>query len=277
MSSPVPLSGGVIAPLTGASGGGGSFSGTAISASGSIALIDLITEASVMAGITALGQTLDGNSANYGFQKINQMVDLWATERLAMFRSERTSEFDLTAGTGSYTIGAGETWNHARPLWIDGAGIIQNPSATYPVELPLHVYTRNEWRDVFVKTVQSGLPRSLWYDRSYSAGTIYLHPVPNSSIPTIVLYVPVAVSEFASLNETVSLPPGYRMALISNLAVLLCLGLRPIPEGVGELAVYSFGKLKSVNVVTHMDALECDEAILPYRSGRWNFYQGDIR
>lgn len=230
-----------------------------------------------MSGIVALGQTLDGDIADYGFKKANHMVDLWAADRLTVYRSQRKDGLDLVSGTASYTIGAGATWNVARPLWIDGAGIIVDPSATYPVELAIQVFTKRQWQEILVKTIRSKLPQGIWYDRTFANGTVYVYPVPNSSTPDIVLYVPIAVAEFSALTDTISLPPGYRMALVANLAVLMCAGLREVPSAVGVLATMSLGQLKGVNLVDQMDPLECDEALLGKGGSQYNWYTGNVR
>ena len=237
---------------------------------------DLVTESAIMAGIAAIGETLDGGTADYGFKKVNQLISLWANDRLTIYRSQRIAGLNLVSGTASYTIGSAATWVVARPLWIDGAGVIIDPSATYPVEVPIRVFTKNEWQDVLVKTIRSPLPQGIWYDRTFANGTVYVYPVPNSSTPDIVLYIPIAVTVFDALTDTISLPPGYELALVSNLAVLMCVGLREVPSDVATLAVKSIGQIKGVNLVDQMDTLKCDKAVLG-RGGAFNFYTGSSR
>lgn len=229
-----------------------------------------------MAEIAAIGEDLTGDESAYALRKLADLVDLWATNRLAIYRSQRAGPFNVVATTQSYTIGAGATWNVARPLWIDGAGVLIDGGATNPVELPVDVLTKRQWQQIPVKSTRSALPRRLWYDRAFAAGfgTIYLYPVPNVSTPDIILYLPIAVTEFATLAETVSLPPGYRMALISNLAVILKMGMGPISPEVADLARSSLGQLKSGNLVEQMDPLECDPAVLGGGSPAFNYHEG---
>src|SRR3990167_8824086 len=235
-------------------------------------VVDLVTESAIMAGIAAIGETLDGGTADYGFSKLNQMVDLWAVDRLAIYRSQRKDGLSIVSGTQTYTIGTGATWDVARPSWIDGAGVIQDPTATYPVELGIEVFTNKRWKEVLSKTITSPLPQGIWYDRTFANGTIYVYPVPSSSTPDIVLYLPIAVTEFDALTDSISLPPGYRMALVSNLAVLMATGLRQIPDAVAQIAISSFGQLKGVNLVAQFDALECDDAVLRPQGAVFNYY-----
>lgn len=234
----------------------------------------------MISGISALGETLSGAKSANGLVKLNYMVDMWAADRLAIFRRQRVSGLNLVSGTQSYTVGTGATWNVARPSFIDGAGIIVDPSATYPVELEVEVLTLRQYQQRVVKTVQSGLPRAIWYDHtnpSTNYGTVYVYPVPDTSTPDMVLYLPIAVTEFSALGTTLALPPSYRMAMIANLAVLLCMGLRDVPADVQSIAIRSYGLLKSVNLVEQMDPLECEEAVLPQQSGTFNYWSGNIR
>ena len=228
-----------------------------------------------MIGMNDPFQDLEGQESSYGLSKLNQMVDSWATERLAIYRRQRTGPFTVTSAVASYTIGSGATWNTPRPIWIDFAGLISQ--TTPETELQMKILTVEEWRRIPAKTTTSSLPRSLFYDRQFNSsgyGSITLYPIPSAN-SQIVLYDPIAVAEFASLDDVIALPPGYRRALIPNLAVIMGLGAIDIPADVREEAVLSFGNLKASNVVTHMDTLACDPAVRAGdgRSG-FNFLTG---
>lgn len=237
-------------------------------------VLDLLKEASVMAGTLAIGEELSAAEQEYALSKLNQMVDMWATDRLAIYRSQRSGPFDLVSGTASYSIGDGATWNVARPMWIDDAGIVQT-TVTPNVELRMKILTKREWAQIGVKTVQSTLPRSLWYDQTFPDGTIYLYPVP-SYANQVVLYIPIAVAEFADLTTAISLPPGYRIAMISNLAVILGMGIRTPAADVLALAQSSYGGLKGANVVETMDALQCDKGLQTQTTGTFDWLTGNI-
>lgn len=239
-------------------------------------VLELLTESSIMCGSLAQGEDLGPAEGAYALSKLNQMVDMWATDRLSIYRAQRAGPFAMVSGTQSYAIGTGAAWNVARPLWIDGAGMIQT-TVSPNVELVMQILTKRLWQQIGVKTVQSTLPRSLWYDHTYPTGTIYLYPVP-SYANQVVLYLPIAVTEFAGLTDTISLPPGYRMALVSNLAVLLAMGIRNLDQAVLGLAQLSYGNLKAANVVETMDALQCDPGLLPPGGGgAWDWLTGGIQ
>lgn len=256
---------------------------------------DLINESAIMAGQAdpRMGNIAPEEQA-YGFSKLQQLIDMLAIERLAIYRRQRTGPFTMTSGQGDatvpapITIGAGATWDTPRPIWIDAAGVIYTAGGTPRPELPMAVATTLEWEQIQVKGITSTLPRVLFYDRNFTSagyGNIYLYPVPSQS-SQIVLYVPVAVAEFpldANSNPiyttVIALPPGYRAMLVSNLAKIMCIGVNAISDDLREQATLTLGKVKSSNVVTHMDALLCDPATIGSDNAQdfpWNWITGNL-
>ncbi len=231
-----------------------------------------------MAGQVAPGDTFWPEESAYAFEKLNDLLDEFATERLQIFREQRVGPFNVTSGQGDatvpspITIGPGAVWNTARPEYIDRFGVIYTAGGpTLQPELHGHVFTTKEWAGVTVKGVTSTLSRAMFYDRTYDAsgyGNIYLYPVPSAAFQ-VVLYVPVAITQFPNdvngnpdYTTAISLPPGYRAMLISNLAVMLSIGVLAVSADLQKRADDSRAKVMAANVVTHMDALVCDGATL---------------
>lgn len=255
---------------------------------------DLIRLAAVMTGQIEAGENLAPEAARYAWDKLEDLLDLLKTNRLAFFRRQRVGPFAVTSGMGDITatspilIGSGATWNTPRPVWIDKAGVIYTSgSIPYP-ELKVHVFTVKEWSEICVKGITSTLSRALIYDQNYTSsgyGHIYLYPVPSASFQ-VVLYVPVAVDEFAvdangnpDFTTTIALPPGYRPMLISNLAKILCIGVRAIDADLRDEATRTLESVMMSNVVQTMDALGCDEATInpgASPSQAWNWITGNI-
>lgn len=236
-------------------------------------VIDAITRASIMAGVLAQGEVPTSDDADYGMSQLNDMIDIWSIDRLAIPKRDRVGPFNMVSGTPSYTIGSGGVWVNPRPMWIDAAGVIDTISGD-DVELPIRMMTIKEWARVPTKNLQSTLPRMAFYDKTYPYGTFYPYPVPNEA-NQIVLYVPVAVSEFTNLTTDISTPPGYRMAIISNLAVLLAMGVTDLDETVINLALSSYAAIKAANVVDQMDPMVCDSALLNYKDAAFNWFTGE--
>lgn len=255
-------------------------------------LSDLIFEANVAAGLIATGDSLPPEEAAYGWRKLNDLTDLLKTNRLAMYRRQRVGAFLVSAGQGDITasapitIGLGGDWDTPRPVWIDRAGVIYTAGSTPQPELAMRVLTVKEWAEITVKGITSTLSRALIYDQNYTSGGfghIYLYPVPSASF-RVVLYNPEAVEEFATdangnpdFTVAIALPPGYRMMLISNLAKILCIGVKTIDADLRDLADNSLAEVKMSNVVQTMDALSCDAASRQGEGNRnsgWDWISG---
>lgn len=236
--------------------------------------MDLLKRSSIRAGITDPYEDLSGEEGVYALDTINEFIDLLGTQRLAMFRRQRVGPFTVTSGTADYSIGTGGTWDTVRPVWIDAAGMIYTASDP-DVELPMRIFTLKQWARVGTKAITSTLPQALIYDprfNSSSYGLITLYPVP-SAASQVALYLPIAVTEFAALGDTIAIPPGYRAMYVWNLAQFLCAGLKDVPGDVAVMAQSSLASVKAANLVEHMDPLLCDQAIAG-RGGAFNWLTG---
>lgn len=238
---------------------------------------DLIREASILCGAQDPYEDTEAQEADYGLSKVNQFIDILATDRLSMHRRQRTGPFTLPASVASYTIGAGGTWSVGRPLWIDGAAFLDSTSE---IETDIEIYTLDAWRATPAKTLTSPRPMGIFYDRIFNSsgyGIIYPWPIP-SATGQIILYLPIAVSEFSSLDDVIALPHGYRMMLVSNLAKIMAIGVVDLPPEVSDMARESLGSVRGSNVVDHMDPLGCDNAVLQGPGGGgFNWLTGGFR
>jgi hypothetical protein len=97
----------------------------------------------------------------------------------------------------------------------------QRVAGTSPtLEYPLDTLTDAQYEDLGLKGLQSSVARWVYLDRAYPLGTIRTYPVLPAG-DTLVLYVLHALTAFASLDTTVALPPGYELALQTNLSIEL--------------------------------------------------------
>lgn len=232
---------------------------------------DLIQTALRKIGATGHGRVQSASVLSDGLAALNLMIDSWSAERLTMFTTARHL-YDVTAGKQQYSIGpSGADWTAPRPSYLDAAGLIlANNSDDYEIPLRL-VRNDREWAQVALKGLTS-LPGSLYYQPDFPNGTVLLWPLPSGEARQIALYTPAAVSQFANLTDTVSLPPGYARALPYCLALELVteFGHEPSPTLV-KLA----GEAKAVVQNLNLESLvaEIDPAVLtlPSRRGRVPF------
>lgn len=144
---------------------------------------------------------------------LNDMLDSWATERLALYATLRSTHA-LTPGLSPHTIGTGGTLNTTRPILVERASIV--PASAPGSEAPLQTLTDAEWQAVQSKT-SSGTPAVLWVETSHPLMKLHLFPVP-SAADTLVLYTRQQLGRFTSANVTFDFPPGYARAIRYNLA-----------------------------------------------------------
>lgn len=200
--------------------------------------------------VLATGEALDATAEDDALTWLNRMIGSWGTQRLTMLFLTRTVQ-TLTSGTASYTIGSGGTINIVRPLTIERAGLITNTGDATPTEIPIAVFTDQEYARWSQKTLQNSYPDGIWYDHNWSSslGRIYPLPIPNVSTTQAVLYTPTALTTFADFTTDYTWAPGYEDAIETNLALRLAIPMgRDVPDGLREQARASLALIKRANL-----------------------------
>lgn len=186
-------------------------------------------------------ETITTDEAAHGLRKLNELLESWSGETLAVYQILQEG-FATVAGTGSYTIGSGATWNTARPLRIESAFLRDSSSN----DTPLDVLNREEYDAIPLKTTQYR-PEHLFYYPTVANGVVYLIGVPDA-VYTVYLNSLKALQSFAALTTTVVLPPGYLRAIKSNLALELAPGYAKTPSALlVSIAVQSKAAIKRIN------------------------------
>lgn len=180
---------------------------------------ELITDVLTDIKVLGAGENLQPEDAVFCLRSLNQWIDGLALDRRTKFFRVRTTKA-LASGTDTYTIGTGGDINIVRPTEIDhdGARLIIDSSADPTTEIPVHVFTDQEWQAIAQKELESPLVRGLRYDRNWSAGLarIYLWPIPNAGGTSLVLYTDQALAQFANLTTDYTFPPGYERFFRTN-------------------------------------------------------------
>lgn len=144
---------------------------------------------------------------------LNNMISSWGVELLTNVVVRESKA--LTAGTASYTIGAGGDFNTIRPIKIDTAYL----SDTENYDWPLQVINAKEHNDIYYKSIV-GRPRKIYFIPEYPLAKIIFDCEPDV---TYTLYVEFIknFTEFAATTTNIDLPNEYKEALIYNLAISL--------------------------------------------------------
>ena len=176
---------------------------------------DIIKGALKKLGVYAAGETLNNDDLADALEALNDMLGSWSINGLNLL-AETLINTSVAAGVGSITIGSGATWDTTRPTRIVGAYVRDSNGIDLPVRI---IEDRSEYDRIIDKTI-TGRPRALFYDATYTTGTIYLDMVTDEAYTLFVVAL-IPLSNLALKTTTVSLPDEYKLALKTNLAVVL--------------------------------------------------------
>jgi hypothetical protein len=178
---------------------------------------DLITDALSDLGVLESGEVPTFADSTLALGKLNQLVDSWITQSMMIYTQDK-GDFTLT-GAASYTVGVGGNCPIPRPVLFDLISVVWYDSTITPaLELPLVPFTNDAWYCQPSKTLTSTTPTNYWWQPDFPLAHITIWPVVTSTTKFGRIYYPKQVVEFAALTDTVILPPGYRRAIVSNLA-----------------------------------------------------------
>lgn len=224
--------------------------------------------------VVGVGETPTAAQLLICFEHLNDMIDSWGVERLtkaALLRTVKT----LASGTASYTIGSGGAIAIVRPVSIEYARLILDSGANPKTEVPIKVFSDQDWADIFQKDLTSGRVQGVYYDYGYDTsarGTIFPWPVPDVGTMQLVLYTPTAIVPFADQTATTyTFAPGIVEALRLNLQCRVHSDFAaPLDPKVERLAGRLLQQIKIANV--RPKSLKFDGS-LPGTGAR----RGDIR
>ena len=181
--------------------------------------LQIITDALQRLGVYNPTETINSADVATGLSVLNDMLDSWSNESLTTFATTESSG-TLVAGQQSYPVGPGASFNSLRPLRIpEGPGSARIRDSNQN-DFDVTVVTQDIWNTIGAKTNTSQIPDTLFYDPQFPLGIINIYPIPSINY-TLFWDSYAQFSGFATQQTAVSLPPGYVMALKTNLAVEL--------------------------------------------------------
>ncbi len=205
-----------------------------------------------------------------GLVTLNNMIDAWNAERYYVYCLNNLSH-TLTPNSASFTIGPSGNLVADRPLRIESAQIEDAQGVSFPINL---ITDPEEYFKIAFKSALSR-PIKLFYNPTGDAGTVYLWPIPDAAY-TIKLQVWHPLTQFATINDEIELPPGYFQALQYNLALLLAdeYGVEPTATLVA-LATRSKERIKVVNMQSAIPILTPDFPSAYAGSTHFNIISGN--
>lgn len=228
-------------------------------------VLDIVNRALHLIGAKDPAESATAQEAADGLVSLNDMLDSWFTDRLFVYRLAQTS-YSWPVGQTSQTIGIGGNINVARPVRVEDSYLISGQ-----VSYPLATLTKQGYDAIQLKGLSVNFPQWVYYDPTYPLGTVYLYPVPASTLDLRLNYW-LQLTQFSAVTDVVDFPPGYKRAITYNLAVEIAgeYGMQ-VPPVVAAIAQRAAGNIKRLNSQPQLATIEA-----AYSPASWNFsiYRG---
>jgi len=205
---------------------------------------DQINGALRLLGVLAEGETPSAQTSQDALTALNQMIDSWNTERLAVF-STQDQVFSWLPGAISRTLGPTGDFVGNRPILLDDSTYFRDPANG--ISFGIKIINQQQYDGIAVKTVTSTYPQVIWINMTYPNIEMYLYPVPTKVLEWHFISVE-ELTQPALLSTPLAFPPGYLRAFRYNLACELApeFGVEPSPT-VSRIAMTSKRNLKRIN------------------------------
>jgi hypothetical protein len=230
---------------------------------------DQINGALRLLGVLAEGETPSAATSQDALNALNQMIDSWNTERLAVF-STQDQVFSWLPGFISRTLGPTGDFVGNRPILLDDATYFKDPASG--ISYGIKIINQQQYDGIAVKTVTSTYPQVIWINMSYPDIEMYVYPVPTKVLEWHFVSVE-ELTQPALLSTALSFPPGYLRAFRYNLACEFApeFGVEPSPT-VSRIAMASKRNLKRIN--NPDDIMSLPYSIVGTRQ-RYNIFAGN--
>jgi len=230
---------------------------------------DQINGALRLLGVLAEGETPSAATSQDALTALNQMIDSWNTERLAVF-STQDQVFSWAPGLISRTLGPTGNFVGNRPILLDDSTYFKDPASG--ISYGIKIINQQQYDGIAVKTVTSTYPQVIWLNMSYPDIEMYVYPVPTKVLEWHFISVE-ELTQPALLSTVLVFPPGYLRAFRYNLACEFApeFGIEP-PPTVSRIAMASKRNLKRIN--NPDDIMAMPYSIMATRQ-RYSIYAGN--
>lgn len=230
---------------------------------------DQINGALRLIGQLAEGEQPSVATAQDALNAMNQMLDSWSTERLAVF-STQDQVFTWPSNVLSRTLGPTGDFVGNRPVLLDDSTYFKDPSTG--VSFGIKIINQQQYDGIAVKTVTSTYPQVIWINMDYPNIDMYIYPKPTRALEWHFISV-TELDQPATLDTVLSFPPGYMRAFKYCLACEIAaeFGVEPSPT-VSRIAMSAKRTLKRIN--NPDDIMSLPYSIVGTRQ-RFNVFSGN--
>lgn len=199
---------------------------------------DIITRAYQINGVLTKSEVLSGDEASDGLKSLNALLSSWTNDSLLAY-ARIQENFPLISGQASYTIGSGGDFDTTRPTQILTA-FTRIGTVDYKIDIINDV----QFDAINQKDISTSIPNVMFYDGNSPLGTITIYPVP--TVGNLYIRSEKPLTEFATLDTVLELPPGWERALVYNLSIEDASQYgQPVTQPVYEIAMDALGKIKT--------------------------------
>ena len=230
---------------------------------------DQIKRSLRLLGVLAEGETPSAETSQDALTALNQMIDSWSVERLAVY-STQDQVFTWPAGQISRTLGPSGDFVGNRPVLLDDATYYKAPSG---VSYGIKFINQSQYDGIAVKTASSTFPQVIFVNMTQPNVEMYVYPRPLQDLEWHFISVD-ELTQPAALDTVLYFPPGYMRAFAYGLACELApeFGVEPSPQ-VQRIAMTSKRNLKRIN--NPDDVMSLPYAVVANRQ-RFNIYSGNF-
>ncbi len=228
----------------------------------------------IKASLRLIGQLAEGEeptpqAAQDALSALNQMLDSWSTERLAVFTT-MDQVFNWTPDSDTKTLGPSGDFVGIRPILLDTATYYRDPETN--VSFGIRFINQDQYNGIAVKNTTSTYPQVAYVNMGYPDVTVTVYPKPTRLLEWHFVSVQ-PLTQAATLQTELYLPPGYLRAFKYNLACEIAaeFGVEPAPT-VQRIAMTSKRDVKRIN--NPDDVLAMPYNIVATRQ-RFNIYAGN--
>lgn len=230
---------------------------------------DQINGALRLIGQLAEAEEPSAATAQDALDSMNQMIDSWSTERLAVY-STQDQVFSWSPNFATRTLGPTGNFVGNRPILVDDSTYFLDPSSG--ISFGIKLINQQQYDGIAVKTVTSTYPQVMFVNMTYPDITMTVYPVPTKVLEWHFVSVE-ELTQAALLSTTLAFPPGYMRAFKYNLACEIAadFGVEPSPQ-VSRIAMASKRNLKRIN--NPDDIMSLPYSIVATRQ-RFNIFAGN--
>lgn len=168
---------------------------------------DLLTKAFKFLTVLGSSESMASDEAADALVSMNGVIEQANITKLLAYYLTNIS-FTTINGKVSYTIGPAATTpdvTAARPVEI-----LSGYSRRLGMDIPFFVGAKLDYDRIQNKSINvAGWQQMVYYEAGWPKGTIYLYQTPADALSQIFLSVSAEIPVYATLDDTVSLPPVY--------------------------------------------------------------------